>query len=202
MNTLAYAILSALARKPCSGYELAEYLGAVWPAKHSQIYPLLTKLEKKEFLEFEHVEQTGRPNKKIFSITEKGKEDLVKWLNESPADPVVRDEFLIKLYSIWMLDEEEAEHIIHKRIHYLEQKMSSVTTKIGKLEQGSDGDGLNRMSKYFGRYILFKRNLRLYHEEIDWCKWTLNLLKKNNFLMWIAFTSKFHRVFLDMVAVA
>ncbi|MGE5704989.1 MAG: PadR family transcriptional regulator, partial [Clostridia bacterium] len=39
-----------LSRKPCSGYELAQYLEVFWQAKHSQIYPLLSKLEQEEML--------------------------------------------------------------------------------------------------------------------------------------------------------
>lgn len=88
LNTLGYAIFGALGRKPCSGYELAQYLEAVWPAKHSQIYPLLTKMEQ--------IEQTGKPDKRIFPITEKRKETLETWLAKSPSDPINRDKFLIR----------------------------------------------------------------------------------------------------------
>ena len=51
MNTLGFAILSALGRQPCSGYQLTKYLEeGSWPAKHSQIYPLLTKMEQNGLL--------------------------------------------------------------------------------------------------------------------------------------------------------
>lgn len=46
MNSLGYTLLSMLVRKPCSGYELKGYLELFWQAHHSQIYPLLNKLEK------------------------------------------------------------------------------------------------------------------------------------------------------------
>ena len=46
MIGLAYALLGMLARKPCSGYELMKLLKLFWQAQHSQIYPLLAKLEK------------------------------------------------------------------------------------------------------------------------------------------------------------
>ena len=124
MNTLGYAILSALGRKPCSGYELVQYLDAVWPAKHSQIYPRLTKMEQNGLLVFEEVVQTGKPDKKIFSITEKGRETLEKWVTESPSDPIMRDEFLIKINSIWLSDEESAKKLIQDRISNLEQKVA------------------------------------------------------------------------------
>lgn len=96
MNTLGYAILSSLGRNPCSGYQLVGYLEVLWPAKHSQIYPLLAKMEKNGLLEFEHIEQTGKPDKKIYSLTEKGRETLEKWVTESPSDPSFEMNFLLR----------------------------------------------------------------------------------------------------------
>ncbi|WP_049682873.1 PadR family transcriptional regulator [Peribacillus loiseleuriae] len=180
MNTLGYAILSALGRKPCSGYELAQYLDAVWPAKHSQIYPRLTKMEQNGLLVFEEVIQTGKPDKKIFSITDKGRETLEKWVAESPSDPIMRDEFLIKVNSIWLSDEENAKKLIQDRILNLEQKVAFRTDTLTELEQKHRGD---TMSKHFGRYLLFNRRNMMDKEEISWCQWVLNLIEKSNFTM-------------------
>jgi PadR family transcriptional regulator AphA len=178
INTLGYAIISALGRKPCSGYELAQYLDAIWPAKHSQIYPMLTKLEQKELLTHEPVEQIGRPAKKIFSITEKGKETLQKWLTDSPADPINRDEFLIKVYSIWIAEEENSMKLVKERISNLEETLTDLSKKIAEIEQNKE---LDTMSKNFGRYILFNRKFRLAKEEKSWCQWVLDLLKNKSF---------------------
>ena len=177
INILGYAILSALGRKPCSGYELVQYLEAVWPAKHSQIYPLLTKMKQNELLVYEHVEQTDRPNKKIFSITGKGKETLAKWITTLPSDPVIRDEFLIKVYSIWLSDEENSIKLVLDRISNLEDKMTSLSKKLEEIEQKKD---LDIKSKNFGRYIVFNRNFRLAQEEKAWCQWVLDLIKRTN----------------------
>ncbi|MGN7397903.1 PadR family transcriptional regulator [Peribacillus frigoritolerans] len=177
INTLGYAILSALGRKPCSGYELVHYLEVVRPVQHSQIYPMLTKMEQKELLVHEHVEQTGKPNKKIFSITEKGKGILEKWLAESPSDPINRDEFLIKVYSIWMVEEENSMKLVQGRISNLEKTMTNLSKNIAEIEQNKE---LDTMSKNFGRYILFNRKFRLAKEEKTWCQWVLGLIKNKN----------------------
>ncbi|GAB6989682.1 PadR family transcriptional regulator [Paenibacillus pini] len=177
MNTLGYAILSVLARRPCSGYQLSTYLEVLWPAKHSQIYPLLTKMEQKGFLAFEHVEQTGKPDKKIFSITEAGKEALALWMKESPSDRIVRDEFLIKMYSMWFTDEENAKKLIHDRISKLKRKVSLREKKIIKVEN----EGAHHASKHFGRYVLLNRSNFLDKEEISWCNWVLKLISNTNF---------------------
>ncbi|MGE7766237.1 PadR family transcriptional regulator [Peribacillus sp. NPDC096540] len=188
MNTLGYAILSSLGRNPCSGYELVRYLEVLWPAKHSQIYPLLTKMEKNGLLEFEHIEQTGKPDKKIYSITEKGKETLEKWVTESPSDPIIRDEFLIKMYSIWLSNEENAKKLIQDRISKLEQTVALRDENIARIKQTHGKNGLEMKSKHFGGYILFNRRSMLDEAEISWCKWVLSLIEKaslNNLLLGI-----------------
>ena len=177
MNNLGYAILSALGRKPCSGYELVQYLEALWPAKHSQIYPQLTKMEQMGLLVFEHIEQTGKPDKRICSITEKGKETLGKWTIEAPSEPIMRDEFLIKVNSIWLSDEESAKKVIQDRISNLEQQIADREDIIAEMESKHRFD---TMSKQFGRNLLFNRGNMLEKEEISWCKWVLNLIEKTN----------------------
>lgn len=176
MNTLGYAILSALGRKPCSGYELVQYLDALWPAKHSQIYPRLTRMEENGLLVYEQIEQIGKPNKKIYSITEKGRETLESWITETPSGSIVRDEFLIKINSVWLSDEESAKKLIHERIVNLERSISLRATVIDEIEPKQEVT----MTKDFGRFLLFNRRNMLEKEEISWCRWVLQLLEKIN----------------------
>ncbi|GIO30092.1 MULTISPECIES: PadR family transcriptional regulator [Paenibacillus] len=175
MNTLEYAILSALGRKPCSGYELAAYLELLWPAKHSQIYPHLTKLEQKGLLVYEHVEQLGKPDKKVYSITDEGKEALKAWIVEQPAEPALRDEFLIKINAMWLADEDGAKKLLYDRISALGKKVEQREKKIAKVEKEHKETGPAAGSKHFGRYILLNRRNMLDREEISWCQWVLGL---------------------------
>ncbi|MWV45793.1 PadR family transcriptional regulator [Paenibacillus sp. HJL G12] len=192
MNTLGYAILSVLGRKPCSGYQLATHLEVLWPAKHSQIYPLLTKMEQNGLVVFEHVEQTGKPDKKIFSITEKGEESLGTWITGKTADPILRDEFLIKMYSMWMTDENQAKELIHDRIAKLEHKVALRDQKIAKVETE-----YSISSKHFGRYVLLNRSNLLDKEEISWCHWVLKIMENTNiihFLLGIISAGTFNKI--------
>lgn len=177
MNTLGYAILSALGRKPCSGYELVQYLDALWPAKHSQIYPRLTRMEENGLLVYEQIEQVGKPNKKIYSITEKGRETLESWITEKPSVSIVRDEFLIKVNSVWLSNEESAKKLIHERIANLEQ---SIALRANIIEEMEPKQEVVAMTKDFGRFLLFNRRNMLEKEEISWCRWVLRLLEKMN----------------------
>lgn len=197
MNTLGYAILSILGRKPCSGYQLATHLEVLWPAKHSQIYPLLTKMEQNGLLVFEHVEQTGKPDKKVFSITDKGREALGTWIATTPADPILRDEFLIKMYSMWMTDENRAKELIQERITKLEQKIAFREEKIASVEK----EHMEVTSKHFGRYVLLSRSNFLDKEEVSWCHWVLKLVENSNvakFLLGIISAGTFNTLIQNM----
>lgn len=184
MNTLGYAILSILIGKPCSGYELASSLESIWPARHSQIYPQLSRMEEQGFVVSQTIQQHGKPNKKVYSVTEQGQELLTSWVNEEPSDPVVRDEFLIKKNSIWLSDQESAERLLHDRIKKLNKKIGSQEKQISTIQQDIEDDEEYIASEQFGRYMLINRGLRLQKEELEWCKWALNLVSKGKKQIW------------------
>src|SRR5919205_4499272 len=99
--TLSYGLLGLLARKPLSGYDLAQQMkrrvGLMWSALPSQIYPELARLEKQGLVTHHVVEQPDyRPDKKVYEITEAGREALRHWVSEPTVVTTLRDEFLLK----------------------------------------------------------------------------------------------------------
>ncbi|MBK3624530.1 PadR family transcriptional regulator [Streptomyces asoensis] len=95
-------LLALLARGPAHGYELKQdlerLLGAAYPQPNiGQIYVTLGRLEKTGLIEGEEVEQSGRPNKKIYHLTDAGREALRAWYEETADEPRLRDEFFMKL---------------------------------------------------------------------------------------------------------
>ena len=67
-----------------TGYELDKFfknsLNYFWQAKTSQIYRELNAMEGLGWLTSERVIQEEKPNKKVYTITKEGKEELLKWL--------------------------------------------------------------------------------------------------------------------------
>ena len=59
----------------------------IWQAKNSQIYNELDKMEQKGWLTSERIMQDERPNKRVYSITENGRAELLDWLS-APEDDV------------------------------------------------------------------------------------------------------------------
>ncbi|MFF5408302.1 PadR family transcriptional regulator [Streptomyces misionensis] len=95
-------LLALLAHGPAHGYELKrdleQLLGAAYPQPNiGQIYVTLGRLEKSGLIEGEEVEQSSRPNKKIYQLTDAGQEALQAWFEATSEEPRVRDEFFMKL---------------------------------------------------------------------------------------------------------
>lgn len=95
-------LLALLARGPAHGYELKQdleqLLGSAYPQPNvGQIYVTLGRLEKSGLIEGEDVEQSSRPNKKVYHLTDAGREALTAWFEDTADEPRVRDEFFMKL---------------------------------------------------------------------------------------------------------
>jgi len=83
---LKHGILGLLNYGDMTGYEIMtifrESLSHFWTAQTSQIYRELQGLENEGWITSKHVAQTGRPDKKILSITGSGKQELDRWLED------------------------------------------------------------------------------------------------------------------------
>jgi PadR family transcriptional regulator AphA len=92
---LRYAILGYLSSAPGSGYDLAqqlnEGLGWFWSASHSQIYPELKRLEAAGLIEGEPTTVGEKLEKRVYSISEEGREALVTWASGEPCYRPNRD---------------------------------------------------------------------------------------------------------------
>jgi DNA-binding PadR family transcriptional regulator len=98
---LAQTILSALSVEPLSGYDLSkrfsENSGCYWRASQQQIYRELAKLEDQNMITSKTVPQEGRPDKKLYSITDLGQEHLREWIAQPSEPSPIREELLVKV---------------------------------------------------------------------------------------------------------
>jgi DNA-binding PadR family transcriptional regulator len=95
-------LLALLAKEPAHGYELKQALeqtfGGAYPSPNiGQIYVTLGRLEKDGLVRSQDVEQSSRPNKKVYELTPKGREALAAWVDEQSDGPRLRDDFFVKL---------------------------------------------------------------------------------------------------------
>lgn len=102
--SLAFGMLGFLNYGPMSGYDLVKAfessLDFFWHAQSSHVYLELKKLEKQGYISGETVIQSDRPNKKIFSITDTGREAFLDWLAEESGEESMhfKSAFLIRVF--------------------------------------------------------------------------------------------------------
>jgi len=84
--SLSIGILGLLRYNDSTGYDLAklfkESIGTLWRAQHSQIHRELNIMEEKGWVASHVVVQEGKPNKRVFAITDKGEEAFCNLLHE------------------------------------------------------------------------------------------------------------------------
>lgn len=86
---LPHAILVSLCEQSGSGYELTRRfdrsIGYFWGATHQQIYRTLRTMEADGWVSAKVVEQQGRPDKKVYTVSDSGRGELARWI-AAPLD--------------------------------------------------------------------------------------------------------------------
>jgi len=96
--SLKHGLLGFLSYGPKTGYDLSKMFFEPLRPSLSQIYRKLNLLAEEGLVECERVDQEKLPNKNVFTITEKGMDELKKWLKEPPEFVVPRETLLTKLW--------------------------------------------------------------------------------------------------------
>jgi DNA-binding PadR family transcriptional regulator len=100
---MRFPVLALLADAPAHGYEikrgLEERFGAVIaPLNAGQVYTTLQRLQRDELVRDDAVAQSGRPDKRVYRLTEAGRSALQEWLGAPSAPTRLRDDFFMKLH--------------------------------------------------------------------------------------------------------
>ncbi|MEO9140261.1 MAG: PadR family transcriptional regulator [Jatrophihabitans sp.] len=98
---LEHAILVSLAERASTGYDLArrfdKSIGQFWTATHQQVYKVLGRMESDDWVVSRVVPQDGRPDKKVYDLTDTGHAELASWIAE-PADfEAARSDLAVKI---------------------------------------------------------------------------------------------------------
>lgn len=100
--SLRHAILGFLSTSPKTGYDLQKKIDLsiqhFWPSTQSQVYRTLKELEADALIRCEIEYQSDKPNKKIYCLTDKGSDELLRWLSEPLKTAPHRNQFLVQLF--------------------------------------------------------------------------------------------------------
>lgn len=91
-----------------SGYDLLkrfkQRLGFFWQASHQQIYQQLKVMHQEGLIDCTVEAQQGKPDRKIYAMTQTGHDALLQWLNKACKPQKINDSLLVKLYGGHLLD--------------------------------------------------------------------------------------------------
>ena len=111
---LRHAILGSLSRGvPFTGYELSSHFAddsdRAWHAKPSQVYLELTKMAEAGLIE---ITERGERGKTRYRATAAGIDEIRRWLVSDEPDHHVKDDPILRLLTVWLLDEATAKYLI------------------------------------------------------------------------------------------
>ena len=123
---LRHALLALLEAKPMTGYELAGQFDAsaayVWHAHHPQIYTELRRMEADGLVEAEEAPRGAGATKRRYFLTDKGCDELLRWLTEESEPPRERDAAYLKAtYFEFGSFDTVRRHLRGHREHYAKQ---------------------------------------------------------------------------------
>lgn len=99
--SIRYALLGFLSWKPFAGYDLKKLLSNSlsfhWSGNNNQVYGTLIQLHKEGAVSIEVRQQEKLPARKVYTITERGQEELNAWLRSPTELPLARDDFATRL---------------------------------------------------------------------------------------------------------
>jgi PadR family transcriptional regulator AphA len=101
-NRSKYAILGLLSWGPMSGYGIKkaveQSISNFWNESYGQIYPILKRLAAEGLAATSVEKQAGKPERYVYTLTEKGRKALQAWLRRPVVQEVGRVEILLKLF--------------------------------------------------------------------------------------------------------
>ncbi|MET8246632.1 PadR family transcriptional regulator [Streptomyces sp. NPDC005202] len=163
--SLRHALLGLLVDRSASGYDLMKLfdtsLAHVWPATQSQMYGELNRLASAGLVD---VSAQGPRGRKEYTLTDKGREELARWLAAPTPPQPRRSELLLKVFFLDLATGDQARAILGERERQAvaeHERLSALRAALG----GDDGP-----LTVNGR-IGLEYGLRLAEMERDWARW-------------------------------
>jgi DNA-binding PadR family transcriptional regulator len=129
--SLPHIILGLLQQQSMTGYDLKnrcfdKTIAHLWAADQAQIYRTLDKLVEQEWIVYEVKVQRDRPNRKIYSLTDAGNEELLRWLLQPQPLPSLREPLLVQLFFIQQsqFTNEQIAHLLEQQLKVHQQNLS------------------------------------------------------------------------------
>ena len=180
--SLRDAVLAALLEGESSGYDLAKEFDAsvanFWPATPQQLYRELDLLAEQGLIRARIVQQERRPNKRMFSLTEAGRDAIRQFTAKAPKPSVIRDELLVKVQASDAGDLEAVRGLIRERLEWAVAKVQRYERLRARMLDGRSEDEYLVESERVGPYLTLMRGISFEEENIRWAERALSIVER------------------------
>jgi len=153
--------LALLNMAPMHGYEIKESFEKLvfyqWPLNYGQVYTTLSRLERDNLVCHEEIEQEEKPDKKVYYITEAGKEELKGWLFSDSKLNVYFDNMTFKVALFDIIDSEYALEIL---LRYKRDLFIIMKNLIRLRKEMKDAS--------IGKQLIIERNILQTESDLKW----------------------------------
>lgn len=129
-----FALLGLLVPGERHGYQLRarfeRFLSGLWPVNVGQVYTTLARLERDGLVESAVVEQDDRPDRRVYWLTDEGRDALDQWLREPAPDAGrMKDEFFLKLLVHWLASSGDARALVNDQRQQWYESLAELTER-------------------------------------------------------------------------
>ncbi|WP_433657660.1 PadR family transcriptional regulator [Nocardia sp. CA-128927] len=178
---LRHAVLAALLGNELSGYQLAKLfdvnISNYWHALPQQLYTELAKLESAGLVVGREVVQRGRPNKRVYTLTEAGTAEMSAFIAGPSKPSAIRDDLLVKMQAAEAGDTGRLIEQLEDRAAEARGKIEQFERRLSRARGDLDEDTFLARSPWVGPYLVGLRGRAFEQEALDWCKRSADVLR-------------------------
>jgi DNA-binding PadR family transcriptional regulator len=142
--SIRYALLGFLSWKPFAGYDLKKLLSNSlsfhWSGNNNQVYGTLIQLHREGAVSIEVRQQEKLPARKVYTITDRGLEELRAWLCSPSELPLARSDFSTRLAWSFSLPDRELRAILDEYAASLEAHLLMYRERLRRGEASPSRD--------------------------------------------------------------
>lgn len=172
-------ILGLLLTRDLTIYEIKKAFEQVinffYSASFGSLHPALKKLESRGFIRVRRTEEGGRA-KKVYSITEKGREELGLWLEKDIQTGRIQDEGLLKLFFITELPRRKRLKVLKNYTALIQEHIHALRALEAESRAREIPAALRETFNY--RMLTADFGLNYYQFELNWYESVIQRIEK------------------------
>lgn len=140
-----FVLIGLIQQGSCYGYMLDSELkqntslGALWRIKQARLYAFLDQLEKEGYIKGKVQQDSPRPARKEYTLTEKGKNTFEQWKSSPVHHPrEIRQDFLARWYFARMDNPPTDDDLVKKQLTICEEWQRGIQQQISGIGYRED----------------------------------------------------------------